>query len=211
MNNTTSMIAEQPLWVYIIAAVAAIIILILVAKAINRRLARIRRRQLDPSRITIQDIDEMEGSEFEMYLYRFFDELGYEEVYKTKASSDFGADLVFTARDGIRTVLQAKRYQEDSGIGLSAVQEVYASMRYYEAGRSIVLTSARFTPACVTLAGVNGVKLLDRGDLIELIADFKSGCYEEAMDRIEREAELIPSPWKEAAVPARRTLKRARR
>ncbi|WP_341538282.1 restriction endonuclease [Paenibacillus pinisoli] len=57
-----------------------------------------------------------DGSEFEMYLYRLFIELGYSNVYKTVGSRDFGADIVFTDREGIRKVVQAKRYT-DSGFG----------------------------------------------------------------------------------------------
>jgi len=188
----------QPLWMYGLTAVVIVVILILLIRGLKRRSARIRREQLDPKRVTIQDIDQMEGAEFERYLYRLFSELGYEDTYKTKDSSDFGADLVFTDRLGVRNVLQAKRYQESSAISLDAVQEVYGSMRYYQAKRSIVLTSAaRFTAACETLAGVNGVKLLNREDLIELIEDFKSGHYEDAMDRIEAEAYTELSPWAE--------------
>lgn len=174
------------------------LIIILTIKSISRRRARIRRQQLDPYRITMQDIDQMEGSEFERYLYRFFTELGYEDTYKTQGSGDFGADLVFTDREGIRNVLQAKCYAEHNKIGLSAVQEIYSSMRYYEANKCIVLTSSYFTKACETLAGVNAVKLLDRNDLIQLIEDFKSNDHEEAMDIIESEPVILLSPWQKS-------------
>ncbi|WP_052723647.1 restriction endonuclease [Paenibacillus wulumuqiensis] len=196
MNN--DFFIAQPMWMYGLTAVIVILLLVLIIRGLRRRSARIRREQLDPRRITIGDIDQMEGAEFERYLYRLFHELGYVDTFKTKDSSDFGADLVFTDRHGVRNVLQAKRYQENNAISLDAVQEVYGSMRYYQAGRSIVLTSARrFTAACETLAGVNGVKLLNREDLIQLMDDFKSGHYEDAMDCIEAEAYTVLSPWAE--------------
>lgn len=63
--------------------------------------------------ITMADIDKMEdGSGFEMYLYRLLIELGYSGVYKTIGSRDFGADVVFTDRKGVRNVIQAKRYSK---------------------------------------------------------------------------------------------------
>ncbi|MEW4370713.1 restriction endonuclease [Paenibacillus kandeliae] len=190
---------EQRLWVIIVAVVLLLLVAWWMVRAIRRYVARMRRLRLDPRRITIADIDEMEGWEFERYLHRLFSELGYDDAFKTKDSSDYGADLVFTDRLGVRNVLQAKRYQASQAIGLDAVQEVYGSMRYYQAERSIVLTSAeRFTGSCQTLAGVNEVKLLGREDLLFVIRSFKAGRYEEAMDLIESEAELVVSPWEQA-------------
>lgn len=67
-----------------------------------------------------------DGSEFEMYLYRLFIELGYTGVYKITNSRDFGVDVVFTGREGIRNVVQAKRYSIENLVGISAVQEVFS-------------------------------------------------------------------------------------
>lgn len=94
---------------------------------------------------------------------------------KTVGSRDFGADLVFNDRSGTRNVIQAKRYFENNPIGISAIQEVYSSMRFYKAKKSIVIGTSSFTTSCETLAGINHVKLLDRQDLIEIIALFKQG------------------------------------
>ncbi|RXZ79841.1 restriction endonuclease [Paenibacillaceae bacterium] len=167
-----------------------------IVRFIKRRKQR-RLREADPDIITIQDIDSMrDGSEFELYLYRLFTELGYEDVIKTTSSKDFGADLVFMDRSGVRCVVQAKRYAPQHPVGLGAVQEVYASMRYYEAEKSIVLTSGVYTAACRTLAAVNEVRLMDRDDLIRLIKLYKSGRDEAAFDLIEAAAQSASSPWR---------------
>ncbi|MDO3411219.1 restriction endonuclease [Saccharibacillus sp. CPCC 101409] len=174
-------------------ALGAALLLILVALRLAALRRRRIRRQLDPKRITLKDIDGMlDGSDFERYLHRLFTELGYEDVYKTNTSGDFGADLVFEDRYGARTVLQAKRYSVSNPVGLSAVQEVYGSMRVYGAQRAIVLTSGRYTGACRKLAAYNGVTLLDRDDLEEMIAAFKARRPEEAMELIESEPEEAP-------------------
>lgn len=153
----------------------------------------------DLKSIGIAEIDRMlDGSEFEIYLYRLFIELGYSGVYKTTNSRDFGADLVFTDRDGIRNVVQAKRYSEDNPVGISAVQEVFSCMRYYKAKKSIVIASAKFTEPCETLAGINHVKLLDRSDLITMIEDFKRNDIQGIRDRIEAEPRMILESWSEA-------------
>lgn len=178
--------------------IGVIILLLLIAWIIRRVIRRGQRirSEANPRKITIKDIDKMQdGSEFELYLYHLFQQLGYAEVHKTTSSRDFGADLVFLDRAGRRNVIQAKRYGANHPVGLSAVQEIYTSMRYYEADRSIVLTSARYTEACRTLAAVNGVKLLDREDLMDLIMLFKSRRMEEALELIEEDDQEPVETW----------------
>jgi restriction system protein len=153
-------------------------------------------KELDPLKIDINDIDKMtDGSEFELYLYRLFVALGYTGVYKTVGSGDFGADLVFTDRSGVRNVIQAKRQDINNPVGIAAVQQVYSSMRYYKAKKSIVIASTSFTTSCETLAGINHVKLLDRQDLIAIIHAFKQGDLEKAKDIIEAEPRIILESW----------------
>lgn len=155
---------------------------------------------IDPLSIDIHDIDKMlDGSEFEIYLYRLFHALGYKEVYKTVGSRDFGADLVFTDRSGVRNVIQAKRYRIDNLVGISGVQEVYSSMRFYKAKKSILIATSTYTDSCETLAGINNVKLLDRTDLISIIEAFKQGNVEKAKDLIEAEPRVILDSWTDYA------------
>ncbi|WP_289140853.1 restriction endonuclease [uncultured Brevibacillus sp.] len=150
----------------------------------------------DLKSITIENIDLMEdGSEFEEYLLRLFLALGYNDAYKTVGSHDFGADLVFSDSNGIRNVIQAKRYNSDSSIGIDAVQQIYAARNYYQAKKAVVIGTTKYTDSSDTLAGVNGVLLLDRNDLIEIITAFKYGNYEEARIIIEREPRVIYEFW----------------
>lgn len=170
---------------------AAILIVIIVAGIMLFILSKKKPQHshnevMDPLKITIKDIDQMaDGSEFEEYLYRLFLALGYKDAYKTQASRDFGADLVFTDREGVRNVVQAKRYSYP--VGLGAVQEVYGSMRFYKAKKSIVIASNVYTAACDDLAGYNGVKLHSRNDLINIIDLFKKGQLDKVKDIIEGE------------------------
>ncbi|RKP44512.1 restriction endonuclease [Cohnella endophytica] len=161
----------------------------------------------DLKNVSITDIDRMEdGSEFEMYLYRLFLELGYQGVYKTVGARDFGADIVFTDREGIRNVVQAKRYTDS--VGISAVQEVFSCMRYYKAKKAIVIASAKFTEPCETLAGINHVKLLDRDDLICMIEAFKKDDIQAVKDRIEAEPRMILESWNEVHSPLLKEVKK---
>ncbi|WP_433946798.1 restriction endonuclease [Paenibacillus sp. SN-8-1] len=177
---------------YLAALLAVILVGFVIRLLLKRRSIYTRKGIIDPMKVSIKDIDRMEdGKEFEEYLYRLFLALGYEDAYKTVSSRDFGADLVFTDRDGERNVIQAKRYAESNPVGLSAVQEIYSSMRYYGASKSIVIASSRYTEACEILAGYNGVRLIDRSELIDMIDLFKSNQITPVMDLIEEEPDLI--------------------
>ncbi|GEB32177.1 restriction endonuclease [Brevibacillus parabrevis] len=188
--------------IYILISII-VIALILIVFFISRKrtqspITQPFKKEIDPLLIDINHIDQMEdGSEFEMYLYRLFLALNYKGVYKTIGKGDFGADLVFTDRSGIRNVIQAKRYSIDNHVGLDAVQQIYTSMRYYKAKKSIVITSSSFTGPSETLAGVNYVKLIDRHDLIKMIQLFKAGEIEKVKDIIEAEPRVILESWSE--------------
>lgn len=153
-------------------------------------------QNIDPYKVGINEIDRMEdGKDFEMYLFRLFQCLGYGDAYKTQDSRDFGTDLVFTDREGYRNVIQAKRYAISNPVGLSAVQEVYSSMRFYRAKKSIVITSSKYTTSCEQLASYNGVKLLDRNDLIKMIELFKEQQHSKVKDIIEAEPYMSLDSW----------------
>ncbi|MBE0341381.1 restriction endonuclease, partial [Paenibacillus sp. 28ISP30-2] len=108
-----------------IGLIVLLLLLILIIRGLVRRRRNRILRDLDPRKIGIQDIDRMEdGSEFELYLQRLLSALGYKDIYKTTSSRDFGADLVFTDREGVRVVIQAKRYAVQNPVGLGAVQEI---------------------------------------------------------------------------------------
>lgn len=83
----------------------------------------------------------------------------------TKASGDQGADVV-AERDGIRLVVQCKRYGKP--VGNAAVQEVAAAARYWGADRAAVVSNAGFTAAARKLAGATGVLLLHHDNLSDL-------------------------------------------
>ena len=110
-----------------------------------------------------QPIDEMSGSEFEDYMADILYANGIEVLEVTKASGDFGVD-VLAYRDGISFAIQCKRYNYD--VGIEAVQQVYAGRAFYECHVAMVLTNQYFTPAARKLADKIGVVLWDR-DMLE--------------------------------------------
>lgn len=187
---------------YILLMIIAVVVVVgfIVFKVLDRKnkLSHLASNDYNLKDIDITDIDKMkDGSGFEMYLYRLLIELGYSGVYKTIGSRDFGADVIFTDREGMRNVIQAKRYSFDKPVGISAVQEVFSCMRYYKAKKAIVIATAKYTEPCETLAGINHVKLLDRTDLINVIDAFRSDDPIVARDIIEGEPRMILESWNE--------------
>jgi hypothetical protein len=118
--------------------------------------------------INIEDVDKMSGFEFEGFLSKLFRKMGY-SVIQTKLSGDQGADLIIE-QSKKKTVVQAKCYS--GKIGNKAIQEVVASIKHYNAADGIVVTNSHFTSSAVKLADSNGVRLIDRDKLKELIEKF---------------------------------------
>jgi restriction system protein len=113
----------------------------------------------------ISEIDKMDGRQFEHYLGHLFKGHGY-AVNVTKASGDYGADLIIS-KDGKKIVVQAKRYSKN--VGLKAVQEAQTSIAHYSASEAWVVSNSDYTAAAYSLAKSNNVRLITRNELIEMI------------------------------------------
>jgi len=113
----------------------------------------------------ISEVDHLSGEDFEKVLAMCFEREGY-RVKVTPEFGDFGADLVMS-KDGVITVVQAKRW--NTGVGIEAVQQIVAAKAYYQALDTMVVTNSDYSPAAIELAKVNGVTLWGRRELIELL------------------------------------------
>ena len=120
-------------------------------------------RDLD-KRITVEEIEHLDGFQFESLLGELFRKAGY-KVNVTKKSGDQGADLI-VEKNGVSTAIQAKKYA--GSVGNTAVQEVVAAMKYYDCDKSMVITTGKFTKGAFELAGRNGVQLIDKKGLDDL-------------------------------------------
>ncbi|MED0958288.1 restriction endonuclease [Bacillus paramycoides] len=114
----------------------------------------------------INEIDRMDGYQFETYLVSLFERLGYVSNV-TQSSGDFGADLILYAENR-KIVVQVKRYT--GTVGVSSVQEIASAKAYYDAHEAWVVTNSSFSKPAYQLANANDVLLLDRMELIKLSA-----------------------------------------
>ncbi|MFC0473160.1 restriction endonuclease [Halalkalibacter kiskunsagensis] len=179
--------------------VATVLVCLLMVSLIIAVVLHIRKKKrFDVAKITMVDIDQMSGHEFEDYLYVLFVALGYEETFLTKKSRDFGADLIFRDCSDSETVVQAKRLSEK--VGLDAVQEIYAAKAYYQADKAVIVTSTnQVSDPCRKLAAATQVSIVTRDDLKEVIGYFKRGRLAEAQS-------IIEVPYAEIAYDAEDSL-----
>ena len=118
--------------------------------------------------ISIDDVDFIDGHEFEGVLEALFSDMGY-KVSPTAQTQDQGGDIILE-KNGERIVVQAKRYSEN--VGNKAVQEVVAAKTYYRCSRAMVVTNQYYTVYAKKLASSNSVELVDRDQLRDWLRQF---------------------------------------
>lgn len=116
--------------------------------------------------ITIDNINSLSGTEFEEFLYYLFLNMGF-DVNLTPKSSDYGADLIL--KRGSKTIVVQCKLYTSHAIGVSSVQEVYSSIKYYNADLGIVVTNSKFSKNSINLANSTNVLLWDKNMLIKLL------------------------------------------
>jgi hypothetical protein len=98
----------------------------------------------------ISDIEQMSGREFEQFLARLLSRMDYTQILLTPNSNDQGGDIVCNCPQGIRTVVQAKRWKNK--LGNSVVQEVLGAMLIYGCQTGMIVTNSSFTRSARSLA-----------------------------------------------------------
>ena len=112
-------------------------------------------------------IDSMSGFDFEYYIASLLRRLGYKNVRVTKASGDYGADIL-AVYEHVTYAFQCKRYSKN--IGLKPIQEIYAAKRHYHCDKAVVVTNMRFSQNARKLAKDTEVELWDRDVLSSKIS-----------------------------------------
>ena len=119
--------------------------------------------------VTLSDIDNMTGIQFEIYLKNLFIKMGY-DVQTTKATQDQGLDLIVKNAEQVIGV-QAKCYNT-SNIGNKAIQEVISGAQFYNCTHCLVVTNSYYTKQAVELADKTNVILWDRDKLSSLLTKY---------------------------------------
>lgn len=121
-----------------------------------------KKKQKKEIELGYQDVKN--GYEFEEYVAKLYQKLGFETTV-TRKSGDQGADII-AERQGRKYIIQAKFY--NSPVGNKAVQEVVAALAIYEADYGIVVTNSTYTQSAIELAKANDVELIDKKRMEEI-------------------------------------------
>ena len=116
---------------------------------------------------SIDDVDLMDGHEFEHFVGLLFTKMGY-MVETTKGSGDQGTDIIVDKK-GIRIGIQTKCYSNK--VTNKAVQEIFASLNHYNCNKGMVITNNYFTDSALELAQSNNIVLWDRDILKKKIEE----------------------------------------
>jgi hypothetical protein len=132
--------------------------------------------------VAIEEIDKMSGTQFELFLSKLYDGLGYfSEV--TPPTGDFGADVIII-KNKTKTVIQAKCYGEGQSVGVEAINEVCGGAGYWNAQKKMVITNRYFTKSAILSAERNNVRLINREDLQLLLREYRESLENKNLFRI---------------------------
>ncbi len=116
--------------------------------------------------LTLEELDLMDGKDFENACAGLLLANGFSNIRQTKASGDFGVDIL-AERDGVLYGVQCKRY--NTKLDSRPIQEISAGIAYYECDVGAVMTNSVFTQHAAELADAGSIELWDRDTLAEWI------------------------------------------
>lgn len=122
--------------------------------------------------LELEDVDDMDGHDFEYYVQDLLKKNGFIDVKVTQGSADHGID-VLAIKNGKTYAIQCKRY--NNKVGNKAVQEAYSGRDLYGADIGVVVTNQYFTKQAIGDAKRLGVELWDRETLYNMIHNGNRG------------------------------------
>ncbi len=122
---------------------------------------------------TIQELDNFNGKEFEVFLFRFFNALGH-EARLTDDSNDKGIDLIVGLNENGRIKrigVQAKRWK--SKVGATEIRAMLDGQKHYSLDEVWIVTTSDLTSAAVTTAMNNKIEIINRDRVINFLEELK--------------------------------------
>ncbi|MFV0395005.1 MAG: restriction endonuclease [Coprobacillaceae bacterium] len=116
------------------------------------------------------NIDAMSGVEFEHFTKELLKQNGYYHVELTKASNDYGIDIL-AMRDKTLYAIQCKKYKNK--VGIEAVRQAATGCTFYDQDIPVVFTNSTFSSQAIKLAETLDVELWDQEMLQQLMSKTK--------------------------------------
>jgi HJR/Mrr/RecB family endonuclease len=143
-----------------------------VAAAVAAVVLTVRRRRREQTRDDARVLaalrhNALTPTEFEHALAALCRRDGCTDVRVVGGAGDLGADVLATAPDGRRIVLQAKRYRHNRPVGSPDVQKFGGTARTIHRAEvaAVVTTATTFTPGAQAYAAKAGILLVAARDL----------------------------------------------
>ena len=131
----------------------------------------------------LDEVDMLDGFEFEEYVANLLLTLGYKEAIVTQKSGDFGADILAVNSNDIRVAIQCKRYGTQNSVGNDAIQQIHSAMDYFDYQKAMVITTSYFSKPAFQMAQKLEVELWDREILFDRIASISQESWNDYLSR----------------------------
>ena len=119
-------------------------------------------------RITIEDCVRMTWKDFEVYVGKLYEKMGYESK-KTKDGPDGGCDLILT-KNGKKIVVDAKHWKQQMHVKI--IGQILRAKKNYHADYGIIVGISTFTDETREEADQNKIELVDRDRLEKMLYDY---------------------------------------
>ena len=116
----------------------------------------------------IHGLDDLSGIEFEKLCAKVLNRRGYNNIYFTPATNDYGIDIIADSMN-LKFAIQCKRSK--TSIGNKAVQEALSGKIYYNCDVAVVVTNRYFTKQAIQTARATNVILWDRIFLLRMMKE----------------------------------------
>lgn len=156
----------------------------------------VKKPKLEEIAADFDEVNRMDGHEFEYFTASVLRNNGFSNVVVTKASGDYGVDIT-ASKDKTRWAFQCKCYQ--STLGLKPIQEVYAGAKKYNASKAVVVTNSYFSKNAKALADELGVELWDRDVLGEMMIKNKRTAEQSKAKSANTDTPVVKKSAKQSA------------
>ncbi len=115
----------------------------------------------------VEDFLALDADGFEQAIARLCERDGCRDVQVVGGAGDLGADVLATASDGRRLIIQCKRYGETNKVGSQDVQRFGGTcFTVHEAEVAAVVTTSTFTEPAADYAATCGIRCFDGERLV---------------------------------------------
>jgi restriction endonuclease Mrr len=116
----------------------------------------------------LEDLYALSPSEFEHAVAELLRRSGWTVVQVVGGPGDMGADITARDLDGLRVIVQAKKYASHHPVGAPTVRLLLGDLTVHRADRGVLVTTSTFTESAQALAHREGIELIDRWRLADM-------------------------------------------